>query len=130
MTSTGPTAATRELVLARDHDSCRRCGRRGEQIHHRKPRGMGGTSDPAINEPQNLVLVCQPCHAWIEQFRRLAYELGWLVARAKQPESTPLVSYIRQTMTMLLTDGTAVEDRLLPLPDTEMMWTATDVESA
>ena len=82
---TGPDLATRQLVVDRDMRRCVRCGEPGQQIHHRKPRGMGGTSDPAINSPANLVLLCLACHAYIESHRADAYESGWLVRRWQDP---------------------------------------------
>ena len=82
---TGPDLATRQAVIDRAGRKCERCGQPGEQIHHRKPRGMGGTSDPAINAFPNLVLVCVTCHDEIERNRQMAYESGWLVHRWQDP---------------------------------------------
>lgn len=88
---TGPDRATVELVRWRDRDRCRRCGAAGEQIHHRRPRGAGGTKDPAINATGNLVLVCQECHLWIETHRTDAMAQGWLVSRyGPGPASIPI----------------------------------------
>lgn len=88
---TGPDQATVDLVRARDGDQCRRCHREYQQIHHRKPRGMGGTRDPLINSPSNLVCVCQTCHQWIETHRVDALRDGWLVSQWGDPASTPIV---------------------------------------
>lgn len=82
---TGPDLATRQLVIDRAQRRCERCRQPGEQIHHRKPRGMGGTSDPAINALPNLVFVCGDCHREIESHRSDAYESGWLVRRWRDP---------------------------------------------
>jgi len=81
---------TRQLIVDRDNGWCRRCGRTGEQIHHRKPRGMGGTRDSDINSPANLVLLCSGCHSWIELNREWAYKLGWLVHRTADPADIPV----------------------------------------
>jgi 5-methylcytosine-specific restriction protein A len=88
--ATGPTLAARAAVQVRDGDYCQRCGRQGQQIHHRKPRGMGGTSDPMINNPANLVLLCQDCHMWIERNREVGYAQGWLVHRTDDPAMVPM----------------------------------------
>lgn len=88
---TGPDRATVDLVRARDGDECRRCHREYQQIHHRKPRGMGGTRDPLINSPSNLVCVCQTCHHWIETHRSDALRDGWLVSQWADPQRVPLV---------------------------------------
>lgn len=88
---TGPGKTTVNLVLARAAGFCERCGfARLEQIHHRKPRGSGGTSDPAINLPSNLLAICSPCHLTIESDRTVAYQQGWLVHRQHDPAKSPV----------------------------------------
>ena len=88
---TGPDRATAELVRWRDRDTCRRCPSPGQQLHHRRPRGMGGTKDPAINRPSNLVLLCASCHSWIETHRAEALSDGWLVSQWATPSAVPLI---------------------------------------
>ena len=90
---TSPTKQTVELVWNRDSGSCARCGkglsfdRRGVDwsVHHRAARGMGGSKQPWVNLPSNLVVACGTgttgCHSWIETNRETAYETGWLVRR-------------------------------------------------
>jgi len=109
---TGPSEETRALVWARDGGVCRRCGKPGEQIHHRKPRGAGGTSDPATNEPQNLVLLDQACHEWIERNRRACYVLGWLVRRHLDPLEVPILVNVTTSL-RLHHDGTTSTERRL-----------------
>lgn len=94
---TGPSADVRRMVVARARWACERCGHsilssKGSDIHHRKPRRMGGTSDPAINSPANLVLLCRDCHRDIESNRLLAARSGWLVSAALDPEMIPLIT--------------------------------------
>ena len=103
---TGPDRGTVEHVRWRDRDKCRRCQGIGEQIHHRKPRGMGGTRDPAINSMSNLVLLCQTCHGWIEQHRTQARELGWLVSQHADPIDIPVDTF--HGLIRLLPDGTTI----------------------
>lgn len=79
----------RLAVIERDQ-SCCRCLRPGTDIHHRTPRGMGGTRDPAINRMAALVLLCRTCHAWAESNRATAFEQGWLVPRGCNPELVPV----------------------------------------
>ena len=76
-----------EEVLDRDGDcqgprrgAPERCGGKME-VHHLLPRGMGGTSDPAIHDLDNLMLLCSVHHAWVESHRAEAYELGLLKRR-------------------------------------------------
>jgi hypothetical protein len=39
---------------------------------------MGGTIDPDMNWPSNLLVVCTTCHSSIESRREVAYGNGWL----------------------------------------------------
>lgn len=60
-------------------------------VHHRQPRGMGGTSDPDVHSLERLLLVCggrlagvRGHHGKVEANREWAYERGYLV-----PHSAP-----------------------------------------
>lgn len=94
MKRTGPDGATREVVEARSLWTCERCGANVSQascqIHHRKPRGSGGSSDPEINSPANLLLLCSGCHLWVERNRTTSYEQGWLVRRQHDSAKSPV----------------------------------------
>lgn len=104
MKKTGPNKRVVAVLAARHQGICERCGRRPmEQIHHREPRGMGGTSDPAINSACNLLGVCSPCHLAIELDRTVAYEQGWLVRRGHNPAKTPV--WLAGRGFVLLTDA-------------------------
>lgn len=104
---TGPTPATRRLVFARSEGMCEICCHQGEQIHHRKPRGLGGSSDPAINLPSNLALLCHRCHGTVESRRELAYRHGWLVHREHNPAEAPFLLLAFEPV--YLTDSGAYE---------------------
>lgn len=59
---------------------------RGKMIvHHMKVKGMGGTSDPTINDPANLVVLCGGVtgrdghHGEIHDNPRDAYACGLLI---------------------------------------------------
>lgn len=85
---TGPSASVRDLVIQRARYLCERCGCGADgslQIHHRRPRRMGGTRDPAINLPPNLLLLCLACHANVESHRFAAYDDGFLVPMGSSP---------------------------------------------
>lgn len=97
---TAVSQATRELVLERDGRTCVSCGRLcagplGYSLHHRTPRGMGGTKRPEANAPSNLVTVCgdgvRGCHGWIESNRDQAREWGYLVHRIDDPAEVPVL---------------------------------------
>lgn len=92
---TGPDFWTTELVRLRFFGRCCRCGKDGETVQHRIPRGMGGTSDPRINMPSNLLWVCgdgtRKCHGHMESQRTEAYKNGWLVPRKTDPRLVPVL---------------------------------------
>ena len=105
--------ASVDLVHKRSRQRCERCGTANAtrwSIHHRKPRGMGGTKDPAINSPANLLLLCgsgtEGCHGWVESNRAQAYETGLLVYRADDPVRVPVRLW---RGTVLLDDGGGVQ---------------------
>lgn len=90
------TPATRAEVLGRDMGVCVRCGRNDEglNLHHRTPRGMGGTRDPLSASPANLVTLCGSgttgCHGWVESHRDQAVSEGWIVLRGTDPSTVPV----------------------------------------
>lgn len=121
---TGPSAAVRRMVLERSAGWCERCGtalHNGDQwiaphsIHHRRPRGMGGTTDPATNSVVNLLLLCGTgttgCHGWVESHRAEAIAHGYLVAQSDAPGYIPVLiaspAFIAHAPTLmyLTTDG-------------------------
>ena len=61
-------------------------------MHHRQPRGMGGSGDPEQHSPANLVHLCRPCHRWIEANSTEAYEQGWKVRHGQyEPWEVPIL---------------------------------------
>lgn len=83
-------AATHRAVIERDYSTCiakiaPHCTGEHQQTHHRRPRGMGGSSQPDTNQSANLICLCSPCHNWIESNRKQALENGWLVTQAQIP---------------------------------------------
>lgn len=105
---TGPSKAQRAVVLDRSMGGCELCGRllfddlnrplgHAYSIHHRQPRGMGGTSRPEINSPANLLLLCGDattpggCHEYVESNRARAYLNGWLVRASADPAEVPVL---------------------------------------
>ncbi len=88
--NTGPTAATVQRVRERDGHACAVCGGPGPfQTHHRRPRAMGGTSDPGTNLPSNLLTLDERCHRLIEtdpDMMRKAYGMaGWKTRQGRDP---------------------------------------------
>lgn len=71
-------------------------------VHHRRPRGMGGTKRADTNYPSNLMAICgtgtSGCHGYVESHREEAYEKGWLVSQNEEPSSVALKSYLYGTV--------------------------------
>jgi hypothetical protein len=95
------SAEVAEIVVARDLWSCVGCGMGimglergiGWSIHHRIPRGMGGTKDPKVSSPANLIVLCGSgttgCHGDVESYRD-ARARGLLLWRSQDPAEVPV----------------------------------------
>lgn len=116
---TGFPAAVAAIIIERDQGRCAWCGNpvHGERgldwsIHHRRPRGAGGTSLAWVNRPANGVVVhgsgTTGCHGEIEKERDMARNMGFLVsAIGTEPAShVPIVHAVHGTV--LLDDAGAV----------------------
>lgn len=92
-TDTGPSDKVRAQVEARDGSRCVKCGqtsaRDEDSVHHRIPRGRGGT-----NDVENLILLCGSGttghHGWVEKNRAASYRLGYLVETGIDPADKPV----------------------------------------
>lgn len=122
-----------EKVIARDLGACARCGRhvvhleRGIawSIHHRRPRGAGGTSLAWVNEAANLVIICGSgttgCHGWVEKNRAEARALGFLVSLLGRWTAEEVAIRHNELGLVYLTDeGTWIPVEEGPTP--ESMW--------
>lgn len=101
----GPTPSVRKTVYRRDEGCCVRCGKYVYDVHgehgvtvfsiqHRKARGMGGSKDPLINSPENLILLCgsgtTECHGWVESNREEARAQGYAISQYEDPALVPV----------------------------------------
>ena len=104
--NTGPTHEVRQLVMERDGYACVKCGfpvsgepGRDYSLQHRTPRGMGGSRDPRLNLPSNLILLCgsgtTACHGDVEANRATARAHGYLVPRPLDPAEVPVTVTLR-----------------------------------
>ena len=84
---TGFKKQVRDLVISRADGTCERCGFAAPayQIHHRRPRGMGGSTGVGTNRASNALCVCVSCHSAIEANRSDAFKHGWLVLQGQNP---------------------------------------------
>lgn len=127
MSKSKPDIRLRANVVVREDGRCFRCGRQvaiyeGEtyhdlpvvkrvaefSIHHRKPRGMGGSNSMDINIFPNLIVLCGTgttgCHGWVEANREQAYKDGLLIhSGIGNPILTPAFSEYRKSWIDLTT---------------------------
>lgn len=121
---TGPTPATVALVIERDQGRCAKCGDqvRGERgrdwsVHHRLPRGSGGTKLTHVNAPGNLILLCgsgvieharRSCHGQLEAERIAAQEAGFIVRHGiTKPTNVPILHSVHG-LVLLTDDGRVI----------------------
>lgn len=73
--------AARAAIYEAGNHRCIGCGRPDVTAQHRRPRGMGGTSDVTKGHPANGVPLCGSgttgCHGWAERHPTEAELLGW-----------------------------------------------------
>jgi 5-methylcytosine-specific restriction endonuclease McrA len=98
--NTGPSQEQRAEVYGRSGGKCERCENRtfDMAVHHRLPRRAGGTRNPVINDPANLVLLCRACHDETESHRGNAYLYGWLLHANDDPREIPAGVYRPETI--------------------------------
>lgn len=116
MSSQSFTTTQRETIVTRDGSRCVRCGTGvgnvPSSVHHRKPRGMGGTRDPRSSDLRNGVLLCGTgttgCHGDIENDRAAAYDDGWLL-RSYGDLDRPMLA-LDGSLVHLYPDGTRLDE--------------------
>lgn len=83
----------RQVIYERDLYRCVVCGEQGQEVHHRRNRGMGGASrDLAAHAYSRLVLLCRVCHDRIGEEPGWAESLGlWVRHGVKRLETVPLL---------------------------------------
>jgi hypothetical protein len=87
----------RFMVLQRAMYKCERCGGGatafGFSVHHRLPRGMGGSKNSELHKPANLITLCgsgvDGCHGWVESNREQARLDGYLLFRIDSASEIP-----------------------------------------
>ena len=82
----------RKDALLRDEHRCLVCGQDGAlDVHHRRARGSGGTSNPLISFGlANLMSLCRACHHSITTNPLIAQGQGWSVPSHADPLRTPV----------------------------------------
>jgi len=90
---TGFPLRVREQITRRANGACERCGMAAPayQHHHRRPRGMGGSSAEDTNVASNALNFCVSCHTEVEANRTDGLRYGWLVRQGCKPEQVPVL---------------------------------------
>lgn len=76
-------AAARLALYERARGRCEFCGDHlgnVAEVHHRQMRSQGGD-----DAPENLAIICPPCHRHAHRHPARAYEVGWLVPSWADP---------------------------------------------
>lgn len=98
----------RQGVYGRSEGLCERCGMaKVTDLHHRRPRGMGGDRREDTASMDNALGLCRPCHDWVEGNRVEAREKGFLVRSSHDPATIPVCYRGRM---MLLSEVTPIYD--------------------
>lgn len=115
--TSGPSPATRQLVLQRASHRCESCGEhltgRLWSLHHRRLSAMGGTRAEVAHSPTNLVALCGVdnsggCHGLVHRNVQAAREAGLLVRRSADPARVPVQLHDGRRV-LLRPDGTYQE---------------------
>lgn len=120
-------AVVRVAFFDRERERCFRCRRplrfedrgMGWSAHHRMPRQMGGVGrkdgDLAreIASITNCLILCGSgttgCHGWVEKYRAIAEDLGYIVRRGINPPAGIRIKRFNGTWWLLTRSGQAVE---------------------
>ena len=94
MRATGFPPKVRQQIVERSSGRCEvmasGCTFTAQEIHHRRPRGMGGTNRGNTNAAVNGLACCLACHRRIESDRDWAYGRGFLVRQNVDPATVPV----------------------------------------
>lgn len=108
MRSTGFSAAVRDIISDRSGGVCELlipmvCTGMAQVMHHRRPRGIGGTRRVDTNQPSSALHICDACHRHLETVERgVARSNGWLVSQYASPVNVPV--FYRGRVRLLLTN--------------------------
>lgn len=108
MRATGFSKVVRDLVAERSGGVCELlipvvCTGMAQVMHHRRPRGIGGTRRVDTNEPSSALHICDACHRHLEVSERgVARRNGWLVSQHASPVNVPVL--YRSRVWLLLTN--------------------------
>src|SRR5690606_5369106 len=108
------TAETRQAVLDANLGRCAGCDRPAVEVHHRRPRGMGGTSRVELGAACNGVGLCRNHHRWAETHRVEARRIGWLLDVGDDPAVVPWWASVWGYVRWVLDDDTWLIELVQP----------------
>lgn len=81
-------------IFVRDGWRCYHCGA-SDQLspHHRINRGMGGSKNPQLNAPSNIIALCWAVNMQLETtpvIAELGRKFGWKLTRGQDPLAVPV----------------------------------------
>lgn len=102
----GFSLEVRDIIATRSRGVCEigRCESAAEHMHHRRPRGLGGTSVPWVNKAANALHLCMVHHAYVESHRTLAIAEGWLISQHRTDAVATDIPVTRNGKSVLLSD--------------------------
>lgn len=88
----GAWTLVKREVRRRDGSTCWRCRKQGDglDVHHRKPKQMGGAGTATEFGLANLVSLCRDCHSWVHANPSEAMLTGLLLSQSSTPEREPI----------------------------------------
>lgn len=106
-------ARAKDLIRLRDGDRCWGCGEYGQHdVHHRRGRGSGGTSDTRIGYGlANLILLDRACHERAEANFEESRARGLRVRQSEDPALVPVQAPYRDAPVWLTHRGTITKER-------------------
>lgn len=87
-----------------------RCTGVATVVHHRIPRGVGGSHGAArkvADRLSSLLHCCENCHAAIHEHVSISLANGWLVRRGSDATAVP--TWVRRGLVWLTDDGRVVD---------------------
>lgn len=114
-------------IIARDLGKCASCGRHvahlergtgyGYALHHRRPKGMGGSGEPWINRAANGVLLCEEHHRAVHADPQGSYAAGFLVRRGIQKADEVSIVHAVLGLVLLTDEGGFIPVEEGPTPE-------------
>lgn len=91
--SEGAWEYVKRVVRSRDNSRCQKCQKnlKTPDVHHRKPKQMGGSDSGTTYGLANLVSLCRNCHSWAHENPIAAMDLGLLLSQSVEPEEEPVL---------------------------------------